>query len=134
MAMKRGERSRNRKRNERAHRARAETRAPAGWRLWLRRGLLWGGGLALLGVIALVSAVFFAARTMPGYSSLMSSQNGQTIVVRARDGTEIVALGPSYGKWLSFNEIPQPMKDAMVAVEDRRFYSHIGIDPLGLDG
>ncbi|MGX7896797.1 transglycosylase domain-containing protein [Tsuneonella sp. HG222] len=130
--MKRGERSRNRKRNERAHRARAETRAPGGWRLWLRRGLLWGGGLALLGVIALVSAVFFAARTMPGYSSLMSSQNGQTIVVRARDGTEIVALGPSYGKWLSFNEIPQPMKDAMVAVEDRRFYSHIGIDPLGL--
>jgi penicillin-binding protein 1A len=62
----------------------------------------------------------------------MGSQNGQTIVVRARDGSEIVELGPNYGQWLSWNEIPQSMKDAMVAVEDRRFYSHIGIDPIGL--
>jgi len=53
-------------------------------------------------------------------------------VVRARDGTEIVALGPSYGEWLSSDEIPQVMKDAMVSVEDRRFYMHPGIDPVGL--
>ncbi len=132
MAIKRGERSRKRKQGERARRSRKKAEAPSGLRLWFRRALLWGGGLALLGVIALVSAVFFAARTMPSYTALMSSQNGQTILVRARDGTEIVALGPSYGKWLTWNEIPRSMKDAMIAVEDRRFYSHIGVDPLGL--
>jgi penicillin-binding protein 1A len=103
-----------------------------GWRAWARRLLLWGGGLALFAAFALGCAVFFAARTMPGFTTLMGSQNGQTIVVRARDGTEIVELGPSYGQWLSWNEIPQSMKDAMVAVEDRRFYSHIGVDPVGL--
>lgn len=103
-----------------------------GWRAWARRLLLWGGGLALFAAFALGCAVFFAARTMPGFTTLMGSQNGQTIVVRARDGTEIVELGPSYGQWLSWNEIPQSMKDAMVAVEDRRFYSHIGVDPIGL--
>src|SRR5690606_18158785 len=80
----------------------------------------------------LMSAVFFAARNMPSYSALMSSQHGQMIVVRARDGSEIVALGPSYGQWLNWNEIPQTMKDAMIAVEDRRFYSHPGIDPIGI--
>ncbi len=48
------------------------------------------------------------------------------IVVRARDGSEIVALGPSYGEWLRPDEIPQVMKDAMVSVEDRRYYSHSG--------
>ena len=69
---------------------------------------------------------------MPGYATLMTSQVGQTIVVRARDGTEIVALGPSYGEWLYSDEIPQVMKDAMVAVEDRRYYSHFGIDPIGI--
>ncbi|WP_305097042.1 transglycosylase domain-containing protein [Croceibacterium aestuarii] len=131
MAIKRGERSRKRKRQETSRRAREDT-PRSGWRLWLRRGVLWGAGLALLGVIALGSAVLFAARSMPSYSSLMSSQNGQTVLVRARDGTEIVSLGPSYGKWLRWDEIPQSMKDAMVAVEDRRFYSHFGVDPIGL--
>src|SRR5690606_19274435 len=63
---------------------------------------------------------------------LMNSQVGQTIVVRARDGTQIVAMGPSYGEWLHADEIPQVMKDAMVAVEDRRYYTHFGIDPIGL--
>ncbi|MBO9519170.1 MAG: PBP1A family penicillin-binding protein [Porphyrobacter sp.] len=102
------------------------------WRVWLRRVLVWGGALFALLLVALGTSVFFAARSMPNYSTLMNSQAGQTIIVRARDGTEIVAMGPSYGEWLSSDEIPQVMKDAMVAVEDRRFYSHIGIDPIGL--
>ncbi|WP_121117013.1 transglycosylase domain-containing protein [Croceibacterium ferulae] len=99
---------------------------------WLRRLLIGGGLLLLLAVIGLGTSVYFAARSMPGYAALMSSQNGQTIVVRARDGSEIVNLGPSYGEWLRADEIPQVMKDAMVAVEDRRYYSHPGIDPIGL--
>ena len=102
------------------------------WRLWLRRLFVWGGGVAALLLLALGTSVFFAARNMPGYATLMNSQVGQTIVVRARDGTEIVALGPSYGEWLDSGEIPQVMKDAMISVEDRRYHSHFGIDPLGL--
>jgi penicillin-binding protein 1A len=54
------------------------------------------------------------------------------VQVHAADGSVIVALGPSYGQWLSFEQIPKVMSDAMVAVEDRRFYHHIGIDPIGI--
>ena len=129
MADKRGSRSRQRRENERR---RQDKPTRAGWRLWLRRIVIWGGSFAALAAFALACAVFFAARSMPSYTTLMGSQNGQTIVVRARDGSEIVELGPNYGQWLSWNQIPQPMKDAMVAVEDRRFYSHIGVDPIGL--
>ena len=68
----------------------------------------------------------------PVIASLKTSQHGQTIVVRAADGTEIVEFGPSYGEWLSAEEIPHVMKEAMISVEDHRFYSHPGIDPLGL--
>ena len=103
-----------------------------GWRLWLRRGVIWGGALTLLGVLFLGMAVAFASRSLPSYAALKATQPGQTIVVRARDGSEIVELGPSYGKWLDSGEIPQVMKDAMISVEDRRFFSHIGIDPIGL--
>jgi penicillin-binding protein 1A len=103
-----------------------------GWRLWLRRLVVWGGAAALLGALFLGLAVMFASRSLPSYSALKATQPGQTIVVRARDGSEIVELGPSYGKWLDSSEIPEVMKDAMVSVEDRRFFSHIGVDPIGL--
>ena len=99
---------------------------------WTRRLFIWGGLFLLLMLVMVGTAVAFKARSLPSFDELMSQQAGQTIVVRARDGTEIVSLGPSPGDWLPFSEIPQVMKDAMVSVEDRRFYSHFGIDPIGL--
>ena len=105
-----------------------------GWRLWLRRLILTGIGLALLALLFVGVSVLFAARSLPSYEELKAVQPGQTIIVRARDGTELVALGPSYGEWLDSEDIPQVMKDAMIAVEDRRFHSHFGFDPIRLTG
>lgn len=99
---------------------------------WLRSLLMWGTGFALLGIITLVVAVAVTMRSLPGYQELKSSQTGQMIVVRAADGTEIVTLGPSYGKWVPYERIPQPMRDAMISVEDRRYRSHWGVDPIGI--
>ena len=136
MADKRGSRSRRRQENERQRRRapgrRAQARERTGWRLWLWRTLVWGGSFGLLCVFALGCAVFFAERSMPSFDTLKGSRNGQTIVVRARDGSEIVELGPSYGQWLTSDQIPQSMKNAMIATEDRRFYYHFGVDPIGL--
>ena len=95
---------------------------------WLRLTIMWLGGLAALAVIFLLLAVAFAARSLPSYEELKAAQTAQTIVVRAADGSEIVELGPSYGEWLDKEEIPDVMKQAMIAVEDRRFYSHFGVD------
>ncbi len=100
---------------------------------WTRRVFVWGGSFALLAVLALVVAVGLTARSLPSFDGLKSSASGQQmIVVRARDGTELVSLGPSYGKWLSYEQLPGVMKAAMVSVEDKRFRSHIGIDPVGV--
>ncbi len=99
---------------------------------WFRRLFLWGTGVALLGVLFLFLAVLFAARSLPSYAELKATQHAQTIIVRARDGTEIVELGPSFGKWLDSGDIPWVMKEAMISVEDRRYYSHFGVDPIGL--
>jgi len=104
----------------------------SGWRRWLRRLVVWGAAFALLGVMILGISVFVAARSLPDYATLKTSQVGQMIVVRARDGTELVSLGPSYGRWMPHGRIPQVMKSAMVSVEDRRFRNHIGVDPLGI--
>ncbi|MCJ2183508.1 PBP1A family penicillin-binding protein [Novosphingobium sp. 1949] len=111
--------------------SRASAQKPL-WRRVLRLALIWGAGLAMLGVVFLGTAVLFTMRELPDYTALKSSQNGQMIVVRANDGSELVSLGPSYGKWLSYDEIPQAMKDAIVSTEDRRFRDHIGVDPIAL--
>ena len=98
----------------------------------VRNLFVWSLGLTLLGGLALAGAVLVTERSLPSYDKLKSSQNGQMIVVRAADGSEIVTMGPSYGKWIPYQRIPQPMKDALVSVEDRRFREHWGVDPVGI--
>ena len=105
---------------------------PTGFRRFIRRVFVWGLSLGAIGALSLFVAVLLAARDLPDFESIKTIQTEQMIVVRARDGTQLVSLGPSYGKWLSSGQIPQVMKDAMLSVEDKRYYNHIGIDPVGL--
>ncbi len=109
-----------------------EREEPSGFSRFVRRLVVWAVSLAVVGVLALGVAVGLTARSLPEFEELKGSQVGQTILVRARDGTELVSIGPSYGRWLSHEQIPQIMRTAMVSVEDRRFHSHPGIDPIGL--
>lgn len=120
------------RRSAAANSKKAEKAPLRGWRLWLRRAFVTGTVVSLLGLLFLGLAVAFAARSLPSFAELQATQSGQTIVVRARDGSEILELGPSFGKWVDAEDIPDDMKNAMVAVEDRRFYSHPGVDPYGL--
>ena len=101
---------------------------------WTKRLAIWGTAAGLLAAIFLAFAVGFAARSIPSFYQLKTTQNAQTILVRARDGSEIVELGPSFGEWLDYSEIPDTMKNAMVAVEDKRFESHFGVDPIRTTG
>jgi len=94
--------------------------------------LISGGSVALLAFIALLIAVYSTKSTLPSFDELKSSPNGQMIRVHAADGTVLVSLGPSYGEWIKYDQIPQVMKDAIIATEDRRFESHWGVDPVGV--
>ena len=120
--------------SNRAAAAKSARQERGGFAKWMRRLVIGGAMAALLVVLFAGLAVAFAARSLPSFYQLQATQVGQTIVVRARDGSEIVELGPSFGEWLDSGEIPQVMKDAMISVEDRRFHSHWGIDPVRLTG
>jgi penicillin-binding protein 1A len=103
------------------------------WKRYTINTLKIGLYSSLVGLIALVVAVAVAMSSLPSYQELVRRQDlGQMIRVRAADGTVMVSLGPSFGEWLSYDQIPQIMKDAMVSVEDKRFRTHIGVDPLGM--
>ncbi len=102
------------------------------FKTWFWRLFKTGLALGAIALIGLVSAVGFTMSSLPSYDALRKSPNGQMILVRANDGTEIMSLGPSFGEWLDIEDIPDVMKDAMIAVEDRRFESHFGVDPYGM--
>ncbi len=88
---------------------------------------------ALLGLLALIIAVAVATAYLPSYSELTRrSDLGQMIRVRAANGAVLVSLGPSFGKWLPYEQIPPEMRAAMVSVEDKRFRRHLGVDPIGI--
>ena len=87
----------------------------------------------LLGFVALVVAVAVAVASLPSYGQLTQrSDLGQMIRVHAANGAVLVSLGPSFGQWLTYDQIPASMRSAMIAIEDRRFRSHPGVDPIGL--
>jgi penicillin-binding protein 1A len=88
---------------------------------------------AILGLLALIVAVAVASAYLPSYSDLTKrSDLGQMIRVRAANGQVLVSLGPSFGKWLPYDQIPVEMRAAIVSTEDRRFRSHLGVDPIGI--
>ena len=102
---------------------------------WRRRAVLalkLGVGAAVLALVALIIAVYVARSQLPSFEQLKSSPNGQMIRVHAADGSVIFSRGPSYGQWLTYDRIPADMRDATVSVEDRRFRSHLGVDPIGI--
>ena len=86
-----------------------------------------------LGLVALIVAVAVAVAYLPSYNQLTQrSDLGQMIRVRAANGQVLVSVGPSFGRWLSYEQIPPEMRAAMISIEDRRFRGHIGVDPIGI--
>src|SRR3954464_8824022 len=96
----------------------------------LLKGVLYA---TLLGLLALGVAVAVATAYLPSYADLTKrSDLGQMIRVRAANGQVLVSMGPSFGQWLTYENIPPEMRAAMISTEDRRFRSHIGVDPIGI--
>jgi penicillin-binding protein 1A len=113
-------------------RASSARKSPGRFRIWAVRFLKYGIIALLLGLMVLGIFVAVARGQIDSFEELKSSPNGQMIRVRAADGTIIQTLGPSFGRWMTVKQMPSDMKDAMVAVEDRRFYMHPGVDPIGI--
>ena len=100
--------------------------------VWVIRLTKIGIGALLLGLMVLGIFVAVARGEIDSFEDLKASPNGQMIRIRAADGTVIQSLGPSFGRWLTISQLPTEMKEAMVAVEDRRYYMHPGVDPIGI--
>ncbi|WP_424628595.1 transglycosylase domain-containing protein [Bradyrhizobium sp. SYSU BS000235] len=98
----------------------------------LGRLAYWGVVFSLWGVIAGAGVIVWVGAQLPSIQSLEIPKRPPTIQIAAMDGSIIATRGEMPGANMSLKELPPYLPKAFVAIEDRRFYSHFGIDPTGI--
>jgi penicillin-binding protein 1A len=82
--------------------------------------------------VAALGLVAFYAYDLPSVDKAFQPTRPPTVVILASDGSELATMGDLYGRPVSLRELPPYLPQAVIATEDRRFYDHFGLDPIGL--
>jgi penicillin-binding protein 1A len=88
--------------------------------------------LCLWGVIAVGGVVAYYASQLPPIDQLTVPKRPPNIAIMASDGSLLANRGETGGRTVTLKELPPYLPKAFVAIEDRRFYDHFGIDPVGI--
>src|SRR5437868_4338549 len=98
---------------------------------WSRAGKV---GVLLLLWMAIIGAVVtgYFALTLPDTGELTRAERRPSVTILAADGSLLTTLGDLFGQPLTLKEMSPYLPKAVVATEDHRFYSHFGVDPIGL--
>ncbi|WFP64881.1 transglycosylase domain-containing protein [Mesorhizobium sp. WSM4904] len=96
------------------------------------RLLYWCFVLCIWGGIAAAGIVVYYGAKMPAATTWSIPDRAPNIKIVSVDGGLIANRGMSGGEAVGLHEMSPYIPEAVVAIEDRRFYSHFGIDPIGL--
>jgi len=105
------------------------------WRIiaWItRKSLKWSTVGAVWAVIVFSLAAAWYATDLPDVDKAFNATRRPIITVLAADGATLVRTGDLYGRLSQLEDLPQALPQAVMATEDRRFYSHFGVDIIGL--
>jgi len=106
------------------------------WLRWLLKGLLWAGGLAFAGALALMLviavALTMAYPNLPDVSDLADYRPKLPLRVYSTEGALLGEFGEERRNLTPIQDIPKVMKDAVLAIEDARFFQHGGVDYKGM--
>lgn len=98
----------------------------------LSRLVYWGVVLSIWGGIAVAGAVVWAGAHLPPIQSLEIPKRPPTIEIVGADGSVLAQRGEMAGTHVALKDLPSYLPKAFIAIEDRRFYSNFGIDPIGI--
>ncbi len=104
----------------------------SGRRRWLRRLVVWGGSAAIWLGVAIAGLVAWYAYDLPDVDEIAGIARRPSVTLLAADGALLASYGEVYGARLSVADLPPHLPHAVLAVEDRRFYEHPGIDLKGM--
>ncbi|MCC5812808.1 MAG: penicillin-binding protein 1A [Ectothiorhodospiraceae bacterium] len=88
--------------------------------------------LALLGIAGVGVLYLYLSPQLPEVDSLRDVRFQQPLRVFSADDELIAEFGDYRREPLRYEEIPERLKQAFIAAEDERFFSHYGVDPVGL--
>ncbi|MDX9860360.1 MAG: PBP1A family penicillin-binding protein [Rhodospirillales bacterium] len=92
----------------------------------------WTAIAAIWGIIAAGAVAAWYAYDLPDVDSAMEITRRPTVTFLAADGTTLATVGEVHGALVRLSDLPAAMPDAVLAIEDRRFHDHFGIDLIGL--
>ena len=98
----------------------------------LRRMFYWSVVLGLWAVIFAAGSMAVVAISLPPIQSLAVPKRPPSILIVGIDGKTLVTRGEMAGADVPLKELPGFVPKAFIAIEDRRFLSHYGVDPIGL--
>ncbi|MGE5442126.1 MAG: transglycosylase domain-containing protein [Bacteroidota bacterium] len=98
----------------------------------LRLCAKWAAVAAIWAAVVLSGIVAWYASDLPDIDQALTPTRKPAITVLADDGSVLATLGDFYGRPLAVADLPPVLPRAVLATEDRRFYGHFGLDPLGL--
>lgn len=99
---------------------------------WIAYPILFLAGLALMGLALAAIIVILAYPQLPSLEVLTDYQPKIPLRVYTADGYLIGEFGEERRALVRIQEVPQIMKQAILAAEDERFYQHPGVDTLGV--
>ena len=96
--------------------------------------LVWGIGwrVTALTVLLLGGAVLYYAATLPPVGSLLDGRARGSVTLLDRNGQIFAWRGEQFGGQITTENVSPYLKDALLATEDKRFYWHPGVDPIGI--
>ncbi len=98
----------------------------------LRRLVYWSLVLSLWLIIGAAGTMVWVAISLPPIQSLEIPKRPPQIEIVGLDGKPLATRGEMHGATVTLKELPAYLPRAFIAIEDRRFYSHFGVDPIGL--
>ena len=116
--------------------SRASVFTPAGLVRWLGKTGAWVVGLVLAAILSIAFlagiALAVAYPNLPEISGLSDYRPKLPMRVFAADGVLLGEFGEERRNFLPIAQIPKVMRDAVLAIEDARFYDHGGVDYKGM--
>ncbi|MFI5322797.1 MAG: penicillin-binding protein 1A [Thermodesulfobacteriota bacterium] len=90
--------------------------------------------LTASGVIALYGAYLYYSRDLPDFRAITGYKPKLITEVYSSDGTLIAEFAAERRKLIPYNEIPPRVRNAFIAIEDKRFFEHEGVDIKSIIG
>lgn len=101
-------------------------------RHWGLRLASWGLVLTIWAGVVLAGVVGWYAYDLPDVDSIEEMTRRPSIRLVSADGVQLASYGDFYGEPITVDKLPPHLPQAILAIEDRRFYNHFGIDLLGI--